>query len=207
MKQLPNGWRWSSLHQEEAAMTQQPANTGAASMTGGDRSDKAEGNPSRNEAAPAGRNSPAGEHLGPIGDESRTPGPMGESGGGESVGPGANGSFGTGTYNERGNVTGPDSPAGPDVRLDAAGGGQGDDLANRMGSGGNSRAASTGAGAVTGNMNADRSEISAASAQDAAGAGGPSAGDVGGMGGVRGHTSGSGRPPGGSSPLQSEQDE
>ena len=187
-------------------MTQKPSNTGSASMTGGDRSDTSGGQPSRNEAAPAGRNSPAGEELGPIGDQSKTPGPMGESGGGESIGPGSNGSFASGTYNERGNVTGLDSPAGPDATPDAGGEGQGDDLANRLGGGDNSRAGLTGGGAATGNMNADRSEASAASAQDAAGAGGPSAGDVGGMGGVRGHTSGRGRPPGGSSPLQSEQD-
>jgi hypothetical protein len=130
--------------------------------------------------------------------------PAGESGGGQSNGPGANGSFGSGTYNERGDVTGPDSPAGEAAKL--GGEAQGDDLANRLGGGDDTRSGLSGAGAATGDMDADRSEPSGVSAQDAAGAGGPSAGDVGGMGGVRGHTAGSGRPPGGVSPIQAEEE-
>ena len=155
----------------------------------------------RREAAPGGRTSPAGEELGPIGMESAGGSPTGESGGGAPSGPAANGSMGSGIYNERGNVTGADSPAGSDASLET-GEGQGDDLANRLGGGESTGTGMTGAGAATGDMNADRSERTAASAQGAAGAGGPSAGDVGGMGGVRGHTAGSSRPPGGESPLQ-----
>jgi hypothetical protein len=157
----------------------------------------------RREAAPGGRTSPAGEELGPIGMESAGGSPTGESGSGAPSGPAAEGSFASGTYNERGNVTGPDSPAGSDASLASAEGeGQGDDLANRIGGGDNARTGLSGAGAATGDMGADRSERSNASAQDASGAGGPSAGDVGGMGGVRGHTAASSRPPGGESPLQ-----
>ncbi|HEX8532693.1 MAG TPA: hypothetical protein VF662_00835 [Allosphingosinicella sp.] len=159
----------------------------------------------RREAAPGGRESPSGEELGPIGMESANGGPNGEAGGGATSGPAAEGSMGSGTYNDRGNVTGPDSPAGSDAQLRVdEGEGQGDDLANRLGGGEGTGAGLTGAGAATGDMNADRSERTKASAQDAAGAGGPSAGDVGGMGGVRGHTAGSSRPPGGQSPLQND---
>ena len=179
--------------------------TGATSMTGGDRGEASTGGGSGNDPSPGGRTNAAGDRQGAIGTESYGGSPTGESGGGEPRGPAADGSFASGTYNERGNATGPDSPAGADVKPDAEGEGQGDDLANRLGGGDGNRTGLTGAGAATGDMNADRSEATAASAQSAAGAGGPSAGDVGGMGGVRGHTGGSGRPPGGSSPLQSEQ--
>jgi hypothetical protein len=181
--------------------------TGAASMTGGDKDRPAIGMGGANDASPGGRESPAGEALGPIGTSSHTPGPMGESGGGASLGPASNGSFASGTYNERGDVTGPDSPAGPDAAGQRPGEGQGDDLANRLGGGDNARTGLTGAGAASGDMGADRSERSDASALNAAGAGGPSAGDVGGMGGVRGHTGGSSRPPGGVSPIQPSRDE
>jgi hypothetical protein len=179
--------------------------TGAASMTGGDRSGSAISG-GRSDAAPGGRTSPAGEELGPIGNSSFGGSPVGEAGGGQESGPASNGSFGSGTYNERGNVTGPDSPAGSEFKGNAGGQGQGDDLANRLGGGDNARTGLAGAGAATGDMRADRSERTEASAQDAAGAGGPSAGDVGGMGGVRGHTGASSRPPGGVSPLQSDSD-
>ncbi len=186
--------------------------TGATSMTGGDRDEPATGmsgsrpdSEARAQAAPGGKSSPAGEDMAPIGQESFGGSPAGESGDGESIGPASNGSFGSGTYNTRGNLTGPDSPAGADVKPDARGEGQGDDLANRLGGGEGTGTGLTGAAAATGDMNADRSEDTGASAQNAAGAGGPSAGDVGGMGGVRGHTGGSGRPPGGMSPLQTEQ--
>ncbi len=169
--------------------------TGATSMTGGDRSEAATGmsgsgpdNERRAQAAPGGKTSPAGEDMAPIGRESVGGSPAGESGDGESIDPASNGSFGSGTYNTRGNLTGPDSPAGADVKPDARGEGQGDDLANRVGGGEGTRTGLTGAGAASGDMNADRSEDTSASAQNAAGAGGASAGDVGGMGGVRGHT-------------------
>jgi hypothetical protein len=160
----------------------------------------------REEAAPGGRVSPAGEKLGAIGTESTGGSPTGEAGGGAPGGPAANGSFASGTYNERGNVTGPDSPAGSDLPRDTVEAGQGDDLANRLGGGDGARTGLSGAGAATGDMSADRSERTDASAQDAAGAGGPSAGDVGGMGGVRGHTGASSRPPGGVSPVQNDED-
>ena len=180
--------------------------TGATSMTGGDWSDASSGQPGPgNDASPGGRTSPAGEALGPIGMESANGGPNSDSIRADANGPAAEGSFGSGTYNERGNVTGPDSPAGSDAALySAEGEAQGDDLANRLGGGDNTRTGLTGAGAATGDMRADRSETSGASAPTAAGAGGPSAGDVGGMGGVRGHTAGSLRPPGGQSPLQND---
>ncbi len=114
--------------------------------------------------------------------------------------------MGSGTYNERGKVTGPDSPAGSDAPLEVdEGEGQGDDLANRLGGGEGGGTGMTGAGAASGDMNADRSERTAASAHNAAGAGGPSAGDVGGMGGVRGGASPSSRPPGGMSPVQADE--
>lgn len=181
--------------------------TGAASMTGGDRSSGTiAGDGARSDAAPGGRTSPAGEELGPIGTDSYGGSPAGESGGGGSIGPASNGSFASGTYNERGNVTGPDSPSGPDFSGDAAGEGQGDDLANRLGGGDGTRTGLSGAGAASGDMRADRSERSDRSPQEAAGTGAPSAGDVGGMGGVRGHTGASSRPPGGVSPLKAEQD-
>jgi hypothetical protein len=127
---------------------------------------------------------------------------MGESGGSQPSGSGANGSLGSGTYNERGNVTGPDSPAGEGSGQVPEGAGQGDDLANRLGGGSGRGTGLSGAGAATGDLDADRSERTDASATGATGAGGPSAGDPGGMGGagVSGGT-GTGRPPGGVSPL------
>jgi hypothetical protein len=145
--------------------------------------------------------------MDPIGMESARPGPIGEPGGGVETGPAANGSFASGTYNERGDVTGPDSPAGAGEGQ-ASQDGQGDDLANRLGGGSGRGTGMTGAGGATGSLDADRSERTDGSALDAAGAGGPSAGDPGGMGGVRAHGgSVSGRPPGGVSPLGSSKDE
>ena len=179
--------------------------TGATSMTGGDRADAATGQ-SRglSDASPAGRASPAGDDMRPLDVGSVGGSPVGESGGGAPTGPGGQGSFASGTYNERGNVTGPDSPAGEAVSQ-AGGKGQGDDLANRLGGGENARTGLTGAGAASGDMDADRSEATGASGQNAAGAGGPDAGSPGGMGGVRAQGgTGTGRPPGGVSPLQNE---
>jgi len=182
--------------------------TGATSQTDGDWSVANTGG-SRNEAAPGGRRGGASEDdLGPIGMESATPGPQGASGEGDiQRGPAANGTFGTGTYDTRGDVTGPDSPAGADFDPQASGGeGQGDDLANRLGGGG-TRSGVTGAGAATGAMDAGRSERTDASAQNATGAGGPDAGSPGGMGGVHAKSgaTGTGRPPGGVSPMQMDQ--
>jgi hypothetical protein len=124
---------------------------------------------------------------------------MGEGGGGEPVGPGGNGSFASGTYNERGDVTGPDSPAGQQVDRESAGEYQGDDLANRLGGGEGSGAGLTGAGSASGAMDADRSE-----GTPTGDAGAPDAGEVGSMGGVGRNTAGSTRPNGGVSPVQAE---
>jgi hypothetical protein len=185
--------------------------TGTTSMTGGDWSDASTGQPGgpRSDAAPGGKSGgAAGEDMGPIRMESVGGSPAGESGGGTPGGPASNGSFGSGTYNERGNVTGPDSPAGTDVELDASGQGQGDDLANRLGGGAGRGTGMTGAGAATGDLDSNRSERTDASALSAAGAGGPDAGSPGGMGGARASGgTGTGRPPGGVSPMQIEQGE
>jgi hypothetical protein len=163
----------------------------------------------RSDAAPGGKpGGAASEDMRPIGMGSVGGSPTGESGGGVPGGPASNGSFGSGTYNERGNVTGPDSPAGADVELDAGGQGLGDDLANRLGGGEGRGTGMSGAGSASGDLDADRSERSGASPAGAAGAGGPDAGSPGGMGGagVAGGT-GTGRPPGGVSPMQSENGE
>ena len=98
-------------------------------------------------------------------------------------------------------MTGPDSPAGDGFMLNQSGG-QGDDLANRLGGDEGRGTGMSGGGAATGAMDADRSEPAAAS-----GSGAPSGGDPGGMGGVgaRGGT-GTGRPPGGVSPIQADND-
>lgn len=130
--------------------------------------------------------------------------PTGESGGGAPTGPAANGSFGSGTYNERGDTTGPDSPAGSDAMLTSDGQAQGDDLADRLGGKEGRGTGTTGAGAATGDMSADRSERADRSAAGAAGADGPDAGSPGGMGGAHvreGAGTGSDRPPGGVSPM------
>ena len=180
------------------------AGTGATSMTDGEQAQASTGQPAgNNQARPGGSaGGAASADQTPL-DPSRSasPGPMGEGGGGQPSGAGANGSLGSGTYNERGNVTGPDSPAGQGAGQVPEGAGQGDDLANRLGGDAGRGTGLSGAGAATGNLGADRSEASAAGA---AGAGGPSAGDPGGMGGAgaSGGT-GTGRPPGGVSPLGS----
>lgn len=125
---------------------------------------------------------------------------------GQPNGPAANGSFGSGTYNERGRVVGPDSPAGADLELSAGGEGQGDDLADRLGGDEGRGTGITGAGAASGDTDAGRSERTEASPAGTAGAGEPDAGSPGGMGGVRqqGGTR-AGRPPGGVSPMLDSQ--
>jgi hypothetical protein len=95
----------------------------------------------------------------------------------------------------------------PERETDAGGEGQGDDLANALGGGGSATGAGmTGAGAATGDASAMRSE--GGGAAGAAGLGGTDAGSPGGMGGVgaSGGT-GTGRPPGGVSPLPPEEQE
>ncbi|HEV2079249.1 MAG TPA: hypothetical protein VGR19_05055 [Allosphingosinicella sp.] len=125
----------------------------------------------------------------------------------QDAGPASNGSLASGTYNDQGNLTGADSPAGGNAPTDSAGEGQGDDLADRLGGGQGGGAGASGAGASTGDMDAGSSEASDA---PASGTGGPDAGSPGGMGGARsqgGASGGSGRPPGGVSPMQSEEGE
>ncbi len=158
----------------------------------------------RADAAPGGRrDGAAGDDMAPLDAGSVGNSPTGEAGGGSDAerGPSAEGSMGSGTYNERGRVVGPDSPAGAAVPLDAGGEGQGDDLVNRLGGGEGTGAGLSGAGAGTGDMSAARSERPGSSEPAA-----PSAGDVGGMGGSRASTAGSGRPNGGVSPMQAEED-
>jgi hypothetical protein len=180
--------------------------TGSASMTGGDRNDPSyRQSSSAGGASPAGRVSPAGDDMPPLEPGSVGGSPVGEAGGGIETGPGGQGSFASGTYNERGDVTGPGSPAGSIAAGASAEQGQGDDLANRLGGGDNAGTGLSGAGAASGDMGADRSEASGASAQTASGVGGPDGGSPGGMGGVRAQGgTGTGRPPGGVSPVQNE---
>ncbi len=178
---------------------QEGGTTGASSMTGGDyagaRSPEANGS----DASPAGRpGGAAAPDQGAIGTSSARPGPMGP-GGGDGAGDqgGGSGSLGTGTYNQAGNVTGPDSPGGE--AGEAAGEAQGDDLANRLGGGEGSRSGLTGSAAVSGDMRAGRSEMTG---RPAAAGYTPDAGSPGGMGGVRG----AGKSPGGVSPILKEEE-
>jgi hypothetical protein len=83
--------------------------TGSTSMTGGDRNDPSYGqSSSQSGASPAGQVSPAGDDMRPLDPGSVGGSPVGEAGGGDETGPGGQGSLASGTYNERGNVTGPD---------------------------------------------------------------------------------------------------
>jgi hypothetical protein len=81
--------------------------------------------------------------------------------------------------------------------------GQGDDLADSLGGGETGGAGATGAGSASGDASATRSEGGGGT-----GLGGIDAGSPGGMGGVhaRGGT-GTGRPPGGVSPVEPSNDE
>lgn len=174
--------------------------TGASSMNDGEQPGAAPeppagDNPQRLGGRPG---SPASADTAPVGLESARPGPVGPGGGERASGGG--GSLAASTYNDRGDVTGPDSEGGTATSIQS-GAGQGDDLANRLGGGEGRGAGMTGGGAATGDAQAERSE---SSARDSIGAGAPSGGDPGGMGGVRvqGGT-GTGRPPGGVSPLNS----
>lgn len=93
------------------------------------------------------------------------------------------------------------SPAGDSFMLNQ-GEGQGDDLADRLGGGEGRGTGMSGGGAATGAMDDDRSEPDAPVESLA-----PSAGDPGGMGGVRAQGgTGTGRPPGGTSPVQADTD-
>lgn len=100
------------------------------------------------------------------------------------------------SYNDQGDLTGPDSPAGARAHGAEAGEGHGDDLADRLG-GDRADAGMSGAGAATGDMSAGRSEPAGADTPYV-----PSASDPGGMGGVGvSGATGTGRPPGGVSPI------
>lgn len=130
-------------------------------------------------------------------DARQTGGTTGPNSGDMPTGPGGQGSFGTRAYNDRGNLTGPDSPAGSDASHDATGEGQGDDLVNRLG-GERTEAGLSGAGAATGDTSAGRSEPAEAAEPIA-----PDAGSPGGMGGVHAQGgTGTDRPAGGVSPVQ-----
>jgi hypothetical protein len=182
--------------------------TGATSMTDGDWRELNSGQSAgENEARLGGRpGGPAEADQGAIGLGTVGGSPSGEAGGDMPSGPGANGSLGSGTYNERGNLTGPDSPAGENFMF-TPGEGQGDDLANQLGGGEGRGTGMTGGGAATGAHDADRSRPDPESALGSAGAGAPSGGDPGGMGGVHaGGGTGTGRPPGGVSPVQADTD-
>jgi hypothetical protein len=179
--------------------------TGAASMTGGDSRQASTGasddeiarrdDPGRDEAAPGGRSSPADGDMAPA-EMPDSGSPSGQGSG--AAGAGGQGSLGAATYNDSGNVTGPDSPAGEAAARDSDGGGQGDDLADRLGGGEGRGTGMSGAGAVTGDMRADRSE--ADDERPVAEGIGDDPGGPGGMGGVRARPAGSGRPPGGNAP-------
>ena len=115
------------------------------------------------------------------------------------------------TYDDQGNLTGPDSPAGEQAKPPEPGQGQGDDLADRLG--GPSTSLKTGAGtgaaiplgrAGSGNLEAGRSEETRDPAP--ASGTGDDAGAPGGMGGPEGRTGNTqDRPPGGNSPVSAEE--
>jgi hypothetical protein len=175
---------------------QEGGTIGASSMTGGGFEGARSPDASGSEASLAGRSGGAASpEQGEIGMSSARPGPMGAGGGGQGSG---SGSMGTGTYNQAGNVTGPDSPGGGSAGS-ASGQGQGDDLANQLGGGEESRSGVTGSAAVSGDMSVGRSEMTS---RPAAAGYTPDAGAPGGMGGV----SGSGKAPGGVSPILKEEE-
>ena len=122
--------------------------------------------------------------------------PTGQGSG--AAGAGGQGSLGAATYNDSGNLTGPDSPAGEAAARQSDGQGQGDDLADRLGGGEGRGTGMSGAGAVPGDMRADRSEED--EERPIAEGIGDDPGAPGGMGGARARPAGIGRPPGGNSP-------
>jgi hypothetical protein len=117
---------------------------------------------------------------------------------------GGGGSLGA-TYDDTGDLNGPDSPAGGDAAARAPQQGQGDDLAGRLG-GGEGRGAGASGDPGAGDLGAGSSEESAA--RPAAAGIGEDPGGPGGMGGAgaAGGT-GTGRPPGGLSPIGAEEKE
>lgn len=117
---------------------------------------------------------------------------------------GTDGSRGA-TYNDQGDLNGPDSPAGDDAGRQAPEEGQGDDLVNRLGGGEGKGAGTSGGGSATGDLDAGRSDPT--SAAPAAAGTGDDAGGPGGMGGVRAGSGSGGRPPGGVSPVGAEERE
>jgi hypothetical protein len=148
------------------------------------------------EASPGGR-----RNVGAAGDDlpQNDMRSVGSSPSGEPEGSAQEGSSGASTYNDRGRVVGPDSPGG-DISREASGG-QGDDLANRLG-GGEGGGAGLNANGASGDMSATSADPTDEDDLLRAGSAGPDAGSPGGMGGVRSRPDASGRPPGGVSPVQ-----
>ena len=151
---------------------------------------------------------PGGRRDGAAGNDIAHPGtgtvggsPTGPSGGDAPAGPGANGSYGTGTYNNQGDLTGPDGQTSNEA---VPGQGQGDDSANRLGGDQGRGTGMAGGGSVTGDLSASSSE--ADEERPSAAGTGSDPGAPGGMGGVRAAGSGTGRPPGGSSPMSEDRD-
>lgn len=105
------------------------------------------------------------------------------------------------TYNDQGDLTGPDSER---AEAPAAGEGQGDDLADRLGGEAGTGAAIPLGRAGSGDMDDGLSEQTG---EDAPARGtGDDAGAPGGMGGVHGRTgTAQDRPPGGNSPVPAEE--
>lgn len=128
----------------------------------------------------------------PMDEKDRAPAPTGGNGTRDA------------TYNDQGDLTGADSPAGEQAAQPEAGQGQGDDLADRLGDEAGTGAAIPLGRAGSGNLEAGRSE-EIRDAAPAAGTG-DDAGAPGGMGGPEGRTGNvQDRPPGGGSPVPAEE--
>jgi hypothetical protein len=108
------------------------------------------------------------------------------------------------TYNDQGDLTGPDSPAGEGAAQPEPGQAQGDDLADRLGGGEGKGAAIPLGRAGSGNLEGGRSEETRDPAP--ASGTGDDAGAPGGMGGPEGRTGNpQDRPPGGNNPVPAEE--
>src|SRR5690349_14562966 len=123
--------------------------TAATSMTDGCVGAPSDQGRGRSDASPIGRASPPAGGIDPAGLDSRGGSPTGPAGGGATDKTGAEGSLGSSTYNDQGDVTGLDSPAGDEAQA-LAGEGQGDNLADPLGGGDNTLTGLSGAGSVTG---------------------------------------------------------
>ena len=125
-------------------------------------------------------------------DQDREPAPTGGSGARNA------------SYNDQGDLTGADSPAGEQAAQPGAGEGQGDDFADRLGGeAGNSAAIPLGR-AGSGDLEDGRADETGTDAP--ASGTGDDAGAPGGMGGPQGRTGNvQDRPPGGSSPVPAEE--